>query len=174
MNIRYGGPAWWGSGELLVLIEDVKRFYGTHVRLNLLRNPFARSGVQPGRVVHGALERQGWCPGCGGESLVFVGRCVASNHLHLLGPHASFYSTSKFTTCCTPAHYCALLHSNLFDMLSLRQMARDTPSLYALEPGPKPDQTSAEGKTNVNDCLPCRAMGILLRPSPSLVFMRVA
>lgn len=38
-------------------------------------------------------------------------------------------------------------------------MARDTPSLYALEPGPKPDQTLAEDKTNVNDCLPCRVMG---------------
>lgn len=36
-------------------------------------------------------------------------------------------------------------------------MARDTPSLYALEPGSKPDQTLAEG--NVNDCLPCRIMG---------------
>jgi len=32
-------------------------------------------------------------------------------------------------------------------------MARDTLSLYALEPGPKPDQTLAEG------CLPCRVMG---------------
>lgn len=65
MDIRYDGPAWWGSGELLVLVKDVKRFYGTHVGLKLLRNFFARSGVRPERVVHRTLERQGWCLGSG-------------------------------------------------------------------------------------------------------------
>ena len=101
---------------------------------------------------------------------VEIPRCVASQKLppHLPGLRVSFYSTSQFITCCTPAHYCALLLSDLFNMLSLRWMARDTPS------SPKPDQTLPEDKTNVNDCLPCRVMGILLRSFSILVSIRVA